>query len=206
MKLVDGVYLPDGEEHLVRYAGTQDWRYQGEKLDAAMKYCKGRDVAVDVGGHCGLWSKELAKLFDLVVAFEPLEEHRRCFEMNVKGNFFLYPFALGEVKETVLMRTKPHSTGDARISKEGTVEVEVKRLDDLWNGGCDFLKIDTEGYEEFVLRGAENLLKHKPVVIVEQKPKKAQEYGLAETGAVEFLKSIGAVQREVIAGDYILSW
>lgn len=206
MKLIDGVYLPDEEIHLLGYAGKQDWRYQGEKLDAAMKYCKGRGVAVDVGAHCGLWAKELSKAFDLVVAFEPLEEHRRCFEMNVKGNFMLYPYALGEVEETVLMRTKPASTGDARISKDGTVPVDVKRLDDLWNGGCDFLKIDTEGYEEFVLRGATNMLKHKPVVIVEQKRKKAQEYGLEETGAVEFLKSLGAVQREVIAGDYILSW
>lgn len=206
MKLIDGVYLPDSEEHLVRYGGKKDWRYQGEKLDAALKYVKKFDVALDVGGHCGLWSKEMVKKFGLVVAFEPLEEHRRCYEMNVRGNHLMFPYALGEEDGTAKMFVKPVSTGDSRISKKGTVPIEIRRLDDLWNGGCDFLKIDTEGYEEFVLRGATQALSHKPVVIVEQKPNKAQEYGLAETGAVEYLKSLGAQVREVISGDFIMSW
>jgi hypothetical protein len=74
------------------------------------------------------------------------------------------------------------------------------------NTPCDFLKIDTEGYEEFVLMGAERLLEYKPCVIVEQKPKKAQKYGLQETGAVKMLRKLGAVQRKVITGDYIMSW
>lgn len=205
MKLVKGVWLPDGEEHLLGWAKRDDWRYQGEKLDEALKYVKQFDVAVDVGGHCGLWSKELVKKFALVVAFEPMPAHRDCFVKNVKGNYELHPYALGDKDGSVKIRTKESSSGDTRVHPDGQHEIEVKRLDDLYAGPCDFLKIDCEGYEEFVLRGATELLKHKPVVIVEQKPNKAQEYGLKETGAVDFLKSLGYTQKTVMAGDYIMA-
>lgn len=206
MKLVKGIYLPDGESHLTQWAKEEDWRYQGEKLDEALRYVKKRDVAVDVGGHCGLWSKELVRTFSKVVAFEPVPAHRDCYVRNVKGNYDLHPFALGEAEGEVKIKTKAHSTGDTRVHPDGDITVQIKRLDDLYKGSCDFLKIDTEGYEEFVLRGAVELLKHKPVVIVEQKRGKAQEYGLKETGAVEFLKSLGAKQKALMSGDYIMSW
>lgn len=206
MRQVKGVWLPDREAHLTAWAKEENWRYQGEKLDAALKYARRFDVAVDVGAHCGLWSKELIKKFSRVVAFEPMGVHRECFVKNVEGNFEIYPYALGDKTGKVKLTWNPDSTGDTRIHHNGQHEVEMKRLDDIYIGPCDFLKIDTEGYEEFVLRGATALLRHKPVVVVEQKPNKAKEYGLKDTGAVEYLKSLGATLREVMKGDYILSW
>ena len=204
MRLVKGVYLPDKESHLTQWAKEDDWRYQGEKLDAALKYVKKRDVAVDVGGHCGLWSKEMVKEFKQVIAFEPIPDHRACYMLNVKGNYTLFPFALGEKEGTVRMYVNPESTGDTRVSDKGQIEAQMKRLDDVYQGPCDFLKIDTEGYEEFVLRGAIELLKHKPVVIVEQKKDMAKDFGLELLGAVKLLKSFGYKQKELIHGDYIL--
>lgn len=206
MQLVKGVWLPPLEFDLLSFAKSEDWRYQGHKLDAAMKYVKRFDVAVDVGAHCGLWSKELVKQFARVIAFEPIKIHRECFVKNVQGNYQLFPFALGEEESTKPIAWKAHKTGCSHIDVEGGMTVRIKRLDDLYQGPCDFLKIDTEGYEEFVLRGATDLLKHRPVIIVEQKPNNAQRYGLQETGAVEYLKNLGAKQREVISGDYIMSW
>jgi hypothetical protein len=73
----------------------------------------------------------------------------------------------------------------------------------------DFIKVDCEGYELFVLRGAiETLKRDKPCVIVEQKPETgmADRYGIGVTDGVEFLKSMGAVVRNTISGDYIMSW
>lgn len=180
--------------------------YQVAKLFEALKYVKKNDVAVDVGAHCGLWSRRLTKLFKKVYAFEPIPLHREAYEKNVSGDYELFPFACGDKDTVVKMKTVPHSTGDTLIDEKGDVEAKVVRIDDYLNTPCDFLKIDTEGYEEFVLMGAERLLKSRPCVIVEQKPRKAQKYGLRETGAVKFLRKLGAVQRAVIAGDYIMSW
>jgi FkbM family methyltransferase len=207
MKLVKGVYLPDSECHLEQWAKEENWRYQGEKLDAAMKYVRKWDVAIDVGAHCGLWSKELSKKFAMVVGFEPLAEHRECYERNVKGKYFLHPYALGNEEKSVRIKTNPESTGCSKVHPEGDVEVQVKRLDDLYQGPCDFLKVDCEGYEEFVLRGALSLLlENKPAMIVEQKPNNGNFYGLHTVGAVSYLKTLGAKLREVIKGDYIMSW
>ena len=191
---------------MLAYAGGEDWGYQLEKLHAAMKYVKRFDVAVDVGAHCGLWSRRLARYFKKVYAFEPVPLHREAFEKNVVGDYELFPYACGDKDGTVKLKTVPHSTGDTNIDENGDLPVRVVRIDDFLDTPCDFLKIDTEGYEEFVLQGAKRLLKSKPCVIVEQKPKKAQKYGLRETGAVKHLRKLGAVQRAVISGDYIMSW
>jgi FkbM family methyltransferase len=203
LKLVsDGIWLPETEQHMLSMAAD----YQVHKLIEAMQYVRGNAVAVDVGAHCGLWSRRLVNLFTKVYAFEPIPLHREAYQKNVVGNYELFPYACGEKEETVRMKTVPHSTGDTLIDEKGDVEARVVRLDDHIHVPCDFLKIDTEGYELFVLRGGKRLLKSKPCVIVEQKPKKAQKYGLRETGAVKFLRKLGAVQRAEIAGDYIMSW
>ena len=204
MQLVKGVYLPAHEVHLLQWAKEDDWRYQGEKLDAALKYVREKGVAIDIGGHCGLWSKELTRIFGLTVAFEPVPEHRECFERNVKGNYKLYPFALGEKEGSVKLKKDPVSSGGTHVDPEGDIEAEMKRLDDVYQGTVDFIKIDTEGYEEFILKGATNLLKQKPVIIVEQKRGHGSFYGLKDTGAVEYLKTLGYKQKELMHGDYVM--
>ncbi len=76
---------------------------------------------------------------------------------------------------------------------------------DLTN--VDFIKIDTEGYEYFVLKGAEKTIKRDhPVIVVEQKESTKDRYGLQFEQAVTLLKSWGAVWRGAISGDHILHW
>jgi FkbM family methyltransferase len=207
LKEVKGVWLPETEEHMKAFAKVDGWCYQGEKFIACLPYIRKFDIAVDVGAHCGLWSRQMALAFGKIYAFEPVPLHREAFVKNVpEGKYELFPFACGDKDGMVKIKTNPPSSGDANIDPDGDVEARVVRIDDVLNTPCDFLKIDTEGYEEFVLMGAERLLEYKPCVIVEQKPKKAQKYGLQETGAVKMLRKLGAVQRKVITGDYIMSW
>lgn len=191
---------------MTMYATQDDWGYQVHKLSEAMKFTKSFDVAVDVGAHCGLWSRRMARLFKKVYAFEPIPIHREIYKMNVHGDYEIFPYACGNKDSVVKMNIVHHSTGDTNIDSKGTLEVRVVRIDDVLETKCDFLKIDTEGYEELVLKGATNLLRSKPCVIVEQKPGKAQKYGLKETGAVTYLESLGAKLRAMIDGDFILSW
>lgn len=162
------------------------------------------DLAIDVGGHCGLWSKEMTRLFDRVVAFEPVQEHRECFVKNVQGNYQLEPCALGEKEDLISIHTSKGSSGDSWV--EGKGDIPVKLLDSF-DLDPDFIKLDCEGYEYFALKGGEEMLKRcKPCVIVEQKPGRAQKFGLKETQAVTYLQSLGAKLRGEIAGDFILSW
>jgi len=207
MKQVNGVWLPDHEVHLYDYAGNGppgEWTYQKNKLDLAMPWVKKRGVAVDVGGHCGIWARELCKLFEHVHSFEPVKDHRDCYALNQRStNWTLYPYALGERDGRVGYETRPGSSGDTWLVPG--VGVDVKTLD-WFNLAPDLLKIDCEGFELFVVKGGEKTLKqYKPVVIVEQKPGHGARYGLGDTDAVTWLESLGYKMHREIWGDYILA-
>jgi FkbM family methyltransferase len=224
MKQIGGVWLPDGETHLVewmekvgRYVGGK-LTYQYHKLDAALTHCKQFRVAIDVGAHCGLWSMHLVKWFRFVHMFEPVAAHRECLAKNIQYKERLepgedpvcgelYPIALGAHEGRVKIHTAPTSSGDSWVDGEG--DIPLKRLDDVLPAidDVDFIKLDCEGYELFALRGGEALLKRcRPCIIVEQKPGRAEKFGLPRTGAVDYLQSLGAKLRREMSGDFILSW
>lgn len=208
-----GLWLPEHEQHLidwmVKKGDVVDGRpaYQHHKLVKALSFVQQWRTAVDVGGHCGLWSTHLEKRFQLLHAFEPVAVHRQCFERNVamRDGVLLYPVALGEKAGTVSIRTAQTSSGDSWVDGDG--DIPLVRLDDYDLPDVDFIKLDCEGYELFALRGAEATLRRcHPVVCVEQKPGRAQKFGLQETEAVDYLQGLGARVLSVMSGDYILGW
>lgn len=215
-----GWFFPDGEKHLPEWMAKVNQRrdgvlqYQFAKYQAALKHVRHRRLAVDVGGHVGQWSRNMAADFDAVHAFEPVPAYAECWARNMAGrdNATLHPVALGEHAGAVSLKCgTPGSHGDTfvvpRAEANMATDVEMRTLDSLGLAAVDFLKVDCEGYEIFVLRGAEQtIMRHRPCIIVEQKPGKANLYGLGETDAVTLLKSWGAKVRQVLAGDYILTW
>ena len=209
-----GLWLPADETHLIEWMAKVNTvvdgkpTYQYHKLEAALAFCRQRRRAVDIGAHCGLWSMHLAKLFDRVEAFEPVDVHQDCFMRNVTAsNVTLHAMALGEADSRVAMSTAPSSSGDTTIAGPGNIL--LRRLDDVLGAvdDVDFVKADCEGYELFALKGGEQLLRRcKPCIVVEQKPGKAPQFGLGERDAVAWLQQLGATVRREISGDFILSW
>lgn len=227
MKQINGVFLPDTEAHLPAFLEQRDTMrngrgsYQIAKLEAAMQFVPAhrRRAAIDVGAHCGLWSMQLVGLFEQVHAFEPMAVHRECWRANVTtGTAHLYPFALGDRAGSCRMMWNPDSTGDtfpdpASLGAGADVaggDTPIRTLDDVADESgitdLDFVKLDCEGFELKALQGGRNtLLYWLPAVIVEQKPGRAQKFGLGETDAVTWLEAFGYRLRKVISGDYILT-
>ena len=208
----DGWMLPDGEAHLQQWMTSVDQRvdgrltYQSSKYRAALRNCRGRRTAVDVGAHVGLWTFLMARDFREVHAFEPLETHRACWRANVTApNVELHDCALGSAPGRVDMVTEPTSSGDTRIDRvSDDAGVDLLTLDSFNLPDVDFLKLDCEGYEVFVLEGArETLTRCRPTVIVEQKPGHAQRFGRREREACELLTSLGARCVGESIGDFI---
>ena len=220
MLLHQGVYLPDGEKHLVEWMTKSgeiiDGRgtYQIKKLNAATSYCRNYRVAIDIGAHCGLWAIRLAKRFDHVIAFEPVAEHRECFMANLYGadNVTLIDAALGDHAGFVRMETAATSSGDTRVAEEVQDGIALMTLDAALDAfpfsmhQIDFVKLDCEGYEWNALKGATDTIKRcLPVIIVEQKPGRAQRFGLPETGAVQWLeRTHGYRLAKEMSGDFIM--
>lgn len=216
----DGWWFPNGETHLMNWMANPKVRmmlngraaYQGQKQEAAIALCRNFRTAVDIGGHIGLWSFNLAHRFTLVEAFEPVAAHRDCFEANIwaKGvdghpltNVALHDCALGDREGNVKIRTEPTSSGDSRVDGDG--DIPMHTLDSFDLQEVDLVKIDAEGFELFILRGAEaTIARWKPVICVEQKPGHAVKYGLGDTDAVPFLKSLGYRVAKEMSGDFLM--
>ncbi len=218
MKYVDSWWWPDGEAHMIEWMTEPKNRvvingrpsYQGKKQLAALEHCPPdrRRTMIDAGAHIGLWSYNFAHWFERIEAFEPVADHRECFEKNMPGPLpcvlALHPFALGEREAMVHIRVNPTSTGDSWVKGKG--DVPMKTIDSFGFEDVDLWKTDAEGYEEFILRGgAETIRRCRPVIVVEQKRTMAEKFGLKPMGAVKYLideHRYRVVQE--ISGDYIL--
>lgn len=207
-----GWWLPAHETHLTAWMqkinDVQGGRpqYQGSKLRLALQQVSDHRTAIDIGAHCGLISFYLAQKFKHVHAFEPVALHREAFVQNVDmSKVTLWPMALGEKSGAVSMHTAESSSGDTTVAGEG--DIPLRRLDEVLSDveDCDFMKLDCEGYELFALRGGEELIKRcKPVIMAEQKVGKGQQFGLGQTDAITYLKSLGYVVVKEISGDFIM--
>jgi len=216
-----GWWFPDEEVDLIEYMERGKakrrgrYAYQCSKYERVQQYIRGDACAIDIGAHVGLWTYYLAFDFSKVLAFEPSLLHRECWEKNVQQpNAVLYPYALGnENSSRRLFVPDKGATGNTMIATnndEGT-PVEMRTLDsfNLEKLPVNFIKIDCEGFELQVLQGAEkSLLIWKPTIVVEQRSDfdLTTQFGNTRTGAVDYLKSLGAVLKEDLDQDFVLSW
>jgi FkbM family methyltransferase len=129
----------------------------------------------DVGAHIGvysMWASRLVGEHGSVIAFEaaPATRERlvRTIQLNGIGNVQVVPKAVGEKSGTLEFHAVPHATGLASATAPDcefdieSITVESTSLDDhLVAARCrvpQLVKIDVEGYEFHVLRGASEVL------------------------------------------------
>jgi FkbM family methyltransferase len=144
---------------------------------------------VDIGANVGGYSLRAASWDMKVYAFEPNPHNlallRRNIEIN-RASVNVLPFALGARAGKASLSPVG---GVSRIVKEDGVEVEMRTLDSFELPGADLLKVDVEGYELEVIRGAKKTLeKYHPVVMIEMHYWAGAE---SEAELFEILKGLG---------------
>lgn len=170
-------------------------------MDFAASLCKKKRVAVQAGGHIGLWPKKLKRLgFQQVVTFEPDEYCFECLHENV-SNVMSYNLALGnEEKEIDLYYIKPKQSGRVtKNKKEGAESFKVLQvtIDSLDLDNCDLLCLDVEGHELEVLEGAWLTINaYKPVIQLEVWPWNVEKYD-------EYMRGIGYKFLKQISDDRV---
>lgn len=207
MKLVGDWWIPDGDSHIEGYLAARG-DYQRPHRAESLARCHRRRVALDVGAHIGLWSRELASNFNKVHAFEPVEAFRECYARNVTAsNVILHSCALGNREGNVTLDVRSENSGMTCVADGGRLSAAMKTLDGMHLDEIDFIKIDVEGYEQFVLEGAhETLLRCRPVVTLEQKPHGTRYTGIEQYSALRYLQSLGAVPLARVIDDWVLGW
>lgn len=177
------------------------WRDQRAEIRSLAGAVRPGDAAADVGAHKGAylpWLSRAAGPDGLVVAFEPqpdlaaylVRASRAAGLSNVRVE------AAGASDAAGARRLHVPGTGGpspgasfeaavATLSAGREVEAPVVALDDYFAGErrrVAALKVDVEGHELAVLRGAGRLLdRHAPLVVVESEARHAGEQGLART-------------------------
>ena len=222
MKRIHGtdLHVPDGETHLLetaRKTGRPAWKdYQHDRLEAAFDHVTHWDTAIDIGAHVGLLTCEMAKKFKRVVAFEPDPEAFACLRANTDHlpNVECSLLALGETDgEVRLDEVTDGNTGNRQIIPTGAVSTSglhafLRAFDDLEIHPVDFIKIDVQGYEGKVLRGAaSSIIAYGPTILVEEEPPGKLRRQLDEEGAASrLLGSFGAVRRDRIGADRVYAF
>jgi FkbM family methyltransferase len=162
---------------------------------------------VDAGACYGIYTLAASKMVGpqgRVMAFEPASRVFRVLRNNIAlnglTNVLAYRLALTKTRGKAHLYHHPNvgcdSLGKDPSFTETAEEVATESLDNvlgkLPDSRVDVIKMDVEGAEELVLRGAEAVLGTKhPIVIFEIYPEGSVPLGLSPYGAWEFLDSLG---------------
>ena len=210
-------YVPKNDSHFIEYLKKND-HYQEAQRNRAISYVENWGFAIDIGANIGLWSKDLSSYFDRLVCFEPnpyCEDYLKknvnldkskinsCAlgEKNEIKNLFIHPLNSGAssfVNKTKIGFKKDSGAIYGEFPKETLQKkVEVKKLDDFNFNNIDFIKIDVQGYELSVLKGAYSTLKfNNPILCIE-------EDNPSNSETIPFLENLNYVVVDVIVKEHV---
>ncbi len=196
-------------ERAVYYRGAAD-----PETDGWLRgWLRPGDVVVDVGAHIGSFASaalEAVGPSGLVYAFEPnpatFGRLRDAFPNGVPSNVVLDRVAVGDRRADGVAMHEPPDTDGVRgdlASLAGGSDwqvagtVPMRRLDDLLPaaGRIRLLKLDVEGFEPAVLRGAEGLLREQrfDAVMAEINPSALLRAGSRPADVIAALEQAGYV-------------
>jgi FkbM family methyltransferase len=187
----------DQSDHIFRVARESNNFYEPDLLASLRAYLNQDDHVIDVGANIGNHSIYFAAECGCqVTAFEPNPLAYQLLRLNVEHNQLssrieLRAIALGEQRgrgEIVSSRAA-HNLGAASVKRvpEGTVPIEP--LDDaLPYARPSLIKIDVEGMELEILRGAQRTIERaRPVLSIEASTGAAYEKVLTFLSPLGFL-------------------
>lgn len=167
--------------------------FEEQELRYTCSQIKDSDTVIDVGAHIGLFTVTMAKAVGprgKVLSIEPIQTNidqlSNNLALNEIRNVSIIASAAGDQNKTTTL----HVADDLAFStlntpwaghiSTKTISVPLKTLDHIWENigspAISFIKIDVEGVELSVLKGATKLLTtHKPVLLIEANEQKNLE-------------------------------
>ena len=192
IEYVNGYWVPANDIHIESWKSGQPFT-QNKGLEKFKEYLERKDLhfktVLDVGAWCGTWSNDMSKYADTVHAFEPDALHYECLLKNKKENVIPHLCAVGSQKAKVsLVENEKNFTQEKRVVPEG--DILMTTVDSFALENIDLIKIDVEGYEMEVLKGAEDTLKGVKYIMIELNSN-TKKYGSSNSKIEKHLKSLG---------------
>ena len=170
-------------------------------------YLKKGDVVIDIGSNIGnvaLASAALTGTSGRIFAFEPNPRIFEFLNFNIRLNGFnnikTFNLALGNRVDTIMI-TDFHSDDQNIVQFDGahrnTHRISMKPLDDVYLeffncvNKIALMKIDVEGFELFVLKGARKLISKCDCIYIESYEKHFKRYGYSTNDLLDLLCGYG---------------
>lgn len=164
-------------DHYIGKALDQYGEFSEGEIAAFRQIIKPDHIVLDIGANHGSHTVFLAQHTKFVHAFEPQPFMHRilCTNVTLNGltNVRTYQMGVGMGAGTLRMKVlnydRPGNFGSSPLrSFYGGESVPIIDLDSLNLTQCDFIKIDAEGMEQEVLRGAyETIGRFQPHIYLE---------------------------------------
>jgi FkbM family methyltransferase len=186
-------------------------QYERDEIALVRTLLKPGDTAIDAGSHIGFFTMILASLVGpdgRVFAFEPLDSNAELLEQSIAENRFagrvvFQRAAVGAAtgSATLTFPAETLNSGGAYLLRAGTSpltgnqtrRVPVVALDDLpIRRPVALIKMDVEGAEPLVLKGAARIIREdRPTVLSEVHPTQLDR--ASGVGAGEFFSQVEAL-------------
>lgn len=191
-----------------------------EEKSALFSLVRMGDVVIDVGTNVGEVLLNLAKRVGTsgrAIGFEPNPATRAACLRNIRLNEFasieVHGVALGDQPGALLLgRPSEGNRGADRVvsAAQSGIAIEVTTLDrfvkDAGLDRLDLIKIDVEGFDLNVLRGAERTVdRFKPVLFVELSDLNLREQGDSASDMLRWLEQRGYHSSDAVTGEALRS-
>ena len=131
------------------------------------------EIGANIGNHALFWALECGA--KKVLAFEPMKDIYNILEENIRINSLenvieAYNFGVGEKQGNASVAFRPaDNCGGTTLKSTQEGDIEICAIDDLQiREKVNFMKIDVEGFESKVIKGAlDTIRRDKPCIMVE---------------------------------------
>ena len=187
---VNGFYVPSNDTHINDWKSGQAFT-QNKCLLKFLDYCDQKNKKfnhiLDIGAWVGTWSVAMNKYCGRVLAFEPDPVHFECLTKNVPEEIETHQLAVGNEQKMICL-SEDNFTHSKRVIGEGTIPMVT--VDSLGINDIDVIKIDVEGYEMEVLKGATKTLENTQYLMIELN-NNTKKYGSSNIAVEKFISSLG---------------
>ncbi len=187
------------------------------------RYLKPNMVLLDVGANQGEVTVFAAKRLTegKVYSFEPMNELFSVLQSNIAlnrfGNVTAFHFGLSDKAGTVPFYLGEQGRGEneglgtmfqSQQRNRFVQDITLKTLDDVAEANhitkIDFIKIDVEGAELFVLQGGrKTIAKSQPVVMIEYSEDTYGSAGYSGSDILNFFNQLGYSMNRIRKGGYL---
>ena len=202
-------------------------RWEPDSWAAIRQHLPVGGTFVDVGAHIGYFSLKAAGVVGptgKVIAVEANPDTARRLRDNVRASganaIAVHPVACSDSDGALeFFASNRGNTGKASLSRENALQsgsvsaahrVRTQPLDAIVIESAvsrvDVIKMDVEGAELLVLKGAKRILaRYSPVLIVELSDRLLQSMGTTTAGVKEYLQSFGYLPRQWIGDNVVFT-